>query len=432
MTATRGAGGPIAERPGGRPRTAAGGEPHDGQLSARWPALYVSGEGERRATWLELFFDLVFVLAIAELADYLHDHLTLAGVVGFVLLSLPVWLVWSNFSYYADLFDVGGPLYRLAMLAAMLASIALAVSIPGALDGSSASFAGAYVALRVLLVGLYAWAWRRVEEARPVAAPHIAGFLAGALIWAASLLLGEPARYWAWGLGLLVELATPVLGQLRVLASAPVQRSHLPERFGLFTIIVLGESIVVTGLGVSSTAWAPESVLIGALGFVIVGCLWWLYFDHVLDASAVERAFTNGVRELLAGFGWAYGHLAIWMALAATAVGIELAISGATAAALDGGARAVLCGGVAVYLLAMTALHPLYTQPLSPGVLAARLGAAAVVVALAIMGGILAPIAFVGLLAVALGGLTALEVEGARRPAASLGNSDPGGGWHQP
>lgn len=284
VTATRGSRGPITGRLGGRPGTA-GGERRGGRLSAGWPALYASGEGERRATWLELFFDLVFVLAIAELADYLHHHLTPAGFAGFVLLSLPVWLVWSNFSYHADLFDVGGPLYRLAMLAAMLGSIALAVNIPGALDGRSAGFAGAYVALRVLLIVLYAWAWRRVEEARPVAVAHIVGFLAGALIWASSLLLLPPARYWAWGLGLLVEFATPVLAQLRVLEAAPVQRSHLPERFGLFTIIVLGESIVVTGLGVSGTAWATESVLIGTLGFAVVGCLWWLYFDHVLDAE---------------------------------------------------------------------------------------------------------------------------------------------------
>lgn len=172
---------------------------------------------------------------------------------------------------------------------------------------------------------------------------------------------------------------------------------------------MLGESIVVTGLGVSGTAWATESVLIGTLGFAVVGCLWWLYFDHVLDASAVERAFTNGVRELLAGFAWAYGHLAIWIGLAATAVGIELAISGTTAAALDGGTRAALCGGVAVYLLAITALHPLFPQPLPAGALAARLGVAVLVVALAIVGGALAPAAVVGLLTLALAGLTGFE-----------------------
>jgi low temperature requirement protein LtrA len=429
MATTRGSRGPITGR--FRARPGAGGARRGGRAPNRF-ALYASGEGERHATWLELFFDLVFVLAIAELAGYLHDHLTVAGALGFVLLSLAVWLIWSNFSYHADLFDVDGPLYRVAMLAAMLLSIALAVSIPEAFDGRSAGFAGAYVALRVLLVGLWAWAWRRVEVARPVAARHLGGFLAGAVVWAASLLFPEPARYWVWGLGLLVEMATPVLAQLGVLAAPPIQRSHLPERFGLFTIIVLGESIVVTGLGVSDTAWATESVLVATLGFAVVACLWWLYFDHVLDAAAVQRAFTNGVRELLTGFAWAYGHLAIYIGLGAAAVGIELAIDGTAAATLEGGARSAISGGVALYLLAITALNPLSPRPVPWSASAARLGVALLIVGLAIVGGALSPTAFVGLLALALAGLTVLEVvrggrtaggPGPRRPA----SGEPGG-----
>jgi low temperature requirement protein LtrA len=95
---------------------------------------------------LEHFFDLVFVLAIAELAHYLHDHLTPGGFLGFAFLFLPVWLVWSNFSYYADLYDVDGPLYRVTMRVTMLFSIALAVNIHGALDGGSVGFATSYVA----------------------------------------------------------------------------------------------------------------------------------------------------------------------------------------------------------------------------------------------------------------------------------------------
>ncbi len=163
--------------------------------SARCPSLYATTEEERHATWLELFFDLVFVLTIAELAHYLHDHLTVGGFLGFAFLFLPVWLVWSNFSYYADLFDVDSPFYWVTMLAAMLFSISLAVNVHGALDGGSTGFAASYVALRVLLVGLYAWAWRYVEETRALAAWHIAGFSAGALIWGVSLLVPEPARY---------------------------------------------------------------------------------------------------------------------------------------------------------------------------------------------------------------------------------------------
>jgi low temperature requirement protein LtrA len=384
---------------------------------AKRPTLYAPREGGgRHATWLELFFDLVFVLAIAELAHYLHDHLTVGGFLGFAFLFLPVWLVWSNFSYYADLFDVDSPFYRVAMLAAMLFSIALAVNVHDALDGGSAGFAAAYVALRVLLIALYAWTWRYVEETRALAAWHIAGFSAGALIWGASLLVPEPACYWMWGLGLLVEMATPVLAQFLVLEEAPIQRSHVPERFGLFTIVVLGESVLVTGVGVSDTEWAAGSVAVAVLGFAAVGCLWWLYFDHVIDESAVEHAFTHGVRELLVGFSWAYGHLAIYIGLAATAVGIEFAIGGATEPTLGSGARGALCGGVALYLLAVSVLHPLSPQPFPKEALAVRLGVAAFALILVFLGSVLSPFMLLGLLALALVGLTVFEVAWVGQP----------------
>ena len=251
----------------------------------------------------------MFVLAIAELARYLHDHLTVGGFLGFFFLFVPEWGTWMGYTYYADLFEVDGPAYRVTMLAAVLVSIALAVSVHEALDGGSSGFVVAYVALRMLLVGLSAWAWRYAREVRPQCARYVAGFSAGAVVRAVSLLVPEPARYGLWVIGILVvEIATPFFVQLTVLEELPFQVSHLPERLGLFTIIVLGESIVVTGLGVADTEWAAGSVVVAALGFIVVGCLWWLYFDRV-DESAVERAYTGGVRELLIGFAWAYGHL---------------------------------------------------------------------------------------------------------------------------
>jgi low temperature requirement protein LtrA len=166
--------------------------------------------GERRATWLELFFDLVFVVAIAALAVFLHDHLTLSGFLGFSLLLVPVGWAWMSFAYYADQFDTDDTLFRVVMLVAMLASGALAVNVGGPLEGSSIGFVVANVLLRVLLIGLYAWAWRNAIEARPMSARYATGFSVGTLIWLSSLLAPEPLRYGLWAL--LVEMGTPVLG----------------------------------------------------------------------------------------------------------------------------------------------------------------------------------------------------------------------------
>jgi low temperature requirement protein LtrA len=389
---------------------------------ANRPTLYaLHREGGRHATWLELFFDLVFVLAIAELTHYLHDHLSVGGFLGFVFLLVPVWGTWMGYTYYADLLDVDGLAYRMAMLAAMLLSIALAVSVYGALDGGSTSFVAAYVALRMLLVGLYAWAWRHAREVRPLCARYAVGFSAGALVWAVSLLVPEPARYGLWVLGIIVvEVATPFFVQLTVLEELPVQVSHLPERLGLFTIIVLGESIVVTGLGVADTEWAAGSVVVAAMAFAAVGCLWWLYFDRV-DESAVERAYTGGVRELLIGFAWAYGHLFVYAGLATTAVGIELAIGEATDVSLGGGTRAALCGGVALFLLAITIVHPLSPLPFPKSTVVARLAVATFALALAVAGTALSPPILVGLLALALAGLTAFEVAWIGQPGKEPG-----------
>jgi len=149
--------------------------------------------------------------------------------------------------------------------------------------------------------------------------------------------------------------------------------------------------VLVTGVGVSDTEWAAGSVAVAVLGFAAVGCLWWLYFDHVIDESAVEHAFTHGVRELLVGFSWAYGHLAICIGLAATAVGIEFAIGGAMDPTLEGSARAALCGGIGLYLLAVSILHPLSPQPFPTMALAARLAVSAFALTLVFAGGALSP-----------------------------------------
>jgi len=373
----------------------------------RRPTLYVARDGARHATWLELFFDLVFVLAIAELAHLLHDDPTPGGFLRFAVLFVPVWWAWSGFTYYADLFDVDGPIYRVAILVAMFGSIALALNVHDAFDGESFDFAATYAALRALLVGLYAWAWRHAGVARRICSQHIVGYGLGAVLWAASLLVPEPSRYALWGVALLIELATPVVIQYGLTHGQP-QDSHLPERYGLFTLVVLGESVVVTGTGLADADWAAGAIVVAAAGFTAVGCLWWLYFDQV-DEAMLERPYPGRRRGLLIGFGWAYGHLGIFATLAATAVGVQLAIEEAARADLTGGARAALGGGIACSLAVITALRALSPPPPEARVVAARLAAAAAVLALAAAGAALAPPVLATLVTTTLVALTAFE-----------------------
>jgi low temperature requirement protein LtrA len=252
-----------------------------------------------------------------------------------------------GFAYYADLFDVDGPAYRVTLLGAMLLSMAVAVTLPEALQGGAAAFAGAYAALRAVLVGLYLWARRAAPPARRLAARYAGAFALGVLLWLASLLVPAPVRYALWVASLLVELTAPYLIQRDFLREGPVHTSHFPERLGLFTMLVLGESVVVTGTAVSGTAWDAGAALTAALGFVAVACLWRLYFDRV-DEAAVERAYSRGGRELRRGFAWAYGHLFVYAGLAAMAVGNAMAIAAAVGPGTGGGAGAGAAVGAAL------------------------------------------------------------------------------------
>ena len=386
-----------------------------GRAPRRAPRLRVGEEGDRHATWTELFFDLVFVVAIAALAHLLHDDLSFGGFLGFALLSVPVGWTWMSFAYYSDQYDTDDALFRVAMLMAMLVSAALALSVEGALGGESAGFVVANVALRVLLVCLYAWAWRNAVEARPMAARYGTGFSIGAGIWLLSLLVPDPLRYALWALALLIEMGTPVLGYSTI-RSVPGHASHMPERFGLFTILVLGESIIILAAGVADTEWRPVSALVAAGGFAVAACLWWLYFDHV-DEEAISQSFTSGAVGVVRSHIWGYGHLAVWAGIAAASVGMEFAIVKTSEPALAAGPRVALCGGVALYLLAVGAVQRATPSSLDNSVLAARLAAAAFTLALIPAGAYLSPPVLVGLLALTLVALTIFEANRPQRRA---------------
>ena len=379
----------------------------------RLPRLGGGGGVRRHATWLELFFDLVFVLAIAELAGVLHEDTSPAGIKHFALLFVPVWWLWMGFSYYADQFDSeeepDSPAFRVTMLAAMLGTVVLAVTVHDALAGGSAWFAATYGTLRVLLTGLYVSAGRHVPEARALCGRYATGFAVGAALWLGSLAAPGDWRYLVWAVALVIEIATPVVAYFTT-PTVPAQQSHMPERFGLFTLIVLGEAIVVVGSGLAeSTAWAWRSTSVGVCGFVIAACLWWIYFDRV-DDEAISRAVSDGgYRALARSFVYGYNHLFIYAGIAATAVGMELAIAEAAHGGLTGGARAVGGGGIAVYLVALAASQRASSRGLPGRVFGARLVVAAAVSGLAVLGDELDPPVLSGLVALALVGLTTFE-----------------------
>jgi low temperature requirement protein LtrA len=372
----------------------------------RWrvpPRLRTTAEGaeERHATWLELFFDLVFVLAIAQLSHELVVDHSAEGFLRFVGLFVPVWVAWQGYSFYADRFDTDDLLFRLAYFAAMLAIAVMSVLIEDVARGeASVAFAFSYVVLRSIMLALYARAWRAVPLARPLIRFYGTGYGLSVLVWLASIGVDTPARYVLWGVGLAVDLSLPPLAT-GTHQRVPTSGRHAAERWALFTMIVLGESVVVVALGTAGTEWNLASATAALLGAVSVVAVWWLYFDR--QESVALRGGTPNVVI------YSYAHLPLLMGLAATSAGLALLLERAGDDTLGTGSTAAYVGGVVVFLLSLIAARWVtVTGPIRVGV-SLKLGAAALLAGLIAIQGALPPLVVAGVLAAALVALVVAE-----------------------
>lgn len=312
-------------------------------------------EEARHATWLELFFDLVFVFAIAELAHLLHSDLSWSVIAGFAGLFVPVWWLWIDFSYYADQFDIDHGFYRLVMLGVMLGLVIMALTIHDVLQGHSENFAIIYSALRLIIIWLYVQAWRFVPPSRELTARYGISFSIAFALWVASIVTPEPIRFWLWAIALAIEISNGPITYLTI-RTVPRQNSHMDERFGLFVIIVLGEAIISVGTGVSETDWQWASVLTGVGGFLLAVSLWWMYFERA-DETTINRALQGGKWDLLKSYIYGYSHLLVFMGIVATGIGTQFAIEAASGQSFGLEERTVLCGGLALFLIGVTALQ---------------------------------------------------------------------------
>jgi low temperature requirement protein LtrA len=353
-------------------------------------------EQSRHATWLELFFDLVFVVAVSQLAHNLSADVSIQGFLGFVFLFLPVWWSWIGATFYANRFDVDDAGHRVLTAVQMLAIASMAVNIHHGLDKSSVGFALSYVIVRLMLVFQYLRAAIHLPQARGLACRYAIGFAIAAAFWLVSVFVPIPARFFLWMLGLLVDFATPLTSvklQTRLLPNF----EHLPERFGLFTIIVLGEAIIAVVNGIAEQNWNLPSVIAAALGFSIAFSLWWIYFENV-GGSALRSAPTE--RRVSTLQVWLYGHLPLVIGLAGTGVGVEHIIKSQQNIALVASERWLLCGSVALCLAALAVLHRTGVIFRCKVRYKYRSGASIVLLVIALAGEPLLPTMVVGLVAI--------------------------------
>jgi low temperature requirement protein LtrA len=318
------------------------------------PPRLRTGEKERSATRLELFFDLAYVLVVAELALTFSKDLTLHGAALFAGLFAVTWWSWVTMTLYANRFDTNDVIYRLAKLGGAAAAAGMAASAPEAVGTKATLFALAYLATRILLLALYGRAYRHVPDARTTIVIYLIGTGVSAALWAASLAVPGNARYVMWAVGVIVEALAPVVATRRG-GGVPLHVEHLPERFGLFVILVLGESIASVVMGVHDTEWKPMSIAVALLAFLTVAALWWNYFD--LGGAAGKRKLVDDGEDQESGVAdaYVYGHLPLMLGLATVAVGIEQFILHPYTE-LATGARWSLIGGAALFFMGTAAV----------------------------------------------------------------------------
>ena len=314
-------------------------------------------EAHRVSTPLELLFDLVFVVAVAQAASELHHGLAeghaISAIVSFAMVFFAIWWAWMNFTWFASAYDTDDVPYRLAVFVQLTGALILAAGVPQAFEEHDFGVVTVgYIVMRLALVGQWLRAAR--SDAHRSATPY--RFAIGVSILQAGwlALLAVPVAWQPIGFVSLViaELIVPVWAERA--AGTTWHPGHIAERYGLFTIIVLGESILSASLAMQSAIQTGdvngELAPIIAGGLLIVLSMWWLYFD---------RPIHDLLTSTRTAFVWGYGHLLIFASAAAVGAGLAVSIDRATQHAEIGALGAGLAVAVpaAIYLTCLWALH---------------------------------------------------------------------------
>jgi len=280
-------------------------------------------ESPRAATPLELLFDLCFVVAIAQaaaqLAHGIEENHTVAALVGFAMVFFAIWWAWMNFTWFASAYDVDDVPYRLLVLLQMAGALILAAGVPAALNDYDFTIATVgYAVMRIPQVLQWLRAAREHPEGRVTARRYALGIAVVQLLWIGRLFVPGVAAFVLFGLLAVAELAVPAWAErTRPTGWHP---EHIAERYGLFTIIGLGEVILAATVAFQGSMTAGislELVLLGVGGLLLMFGIWWVYF-----LGGDEHGFDS----LRTALTWGYGHYFVFGAIAALGAGLEVAV----------------------------------------------------------------------------------------------------------
>jgi low temperature requirement protein LtrA len=316
-----------------------------------------AARGERRhATWLELFFDLVFVALFSQLAAHLVDDLRLTAALGALGLFAPAWWAWVSYTASTNLFGEAGPGHRALILATMACLLVMIGGITKAFDGDPALYAGGFAASRAVLLVLAATWHARTPDAKPPVGSYLC-YSTSMVLFLVSIPVGEPVAYVLWGIALVVEVAVRFREQSTAHhdpAMPPLDADLLVERFGLIVMVALGEGVAGVGAEIAGTGGSAGALYAAIAGFGILAALWWWYFDFATETIAAGYRRRPDRTFAIARDVHVLGHYVLVGAVVAAAAALRPIIeadAASTAASRD--AVLLVCAALAVVVLTL-------------------------------------------------------------------------------
>jgi low temperature requirement protein LtrA len=322
------------------------------------PRLRTKDEGERPTSWLEFFFDLVFVVAVDQVARRLEHDVTGHGTLVYFALYGPVWWAWVGFVIYTDRFGTDDITDRLMTLVQIGAALVIAAAAMHATAERAASFAIAYGVFRLILAARYALAAHYVREARTESSRESIGFALAGLIWLLSAAVPAPWRFWMWGAGFAIDLLTPFASP-RMHRIVPPDPHHIEERFGTFINISLGVGFVSLVEAMRDQAWSGALLATAALSLFIGFSIWWGYFDTLDQAPIAEVRKSDRAVPYKT---WIFAQFPLAAGVAAAGVAVGSLAREADAGVLEGSLRWLVCGMVALCYVAHAIVHIAYAK----------------------------------------------------------------------
>ncbi len=277
---------------------------------------------ERRTSWLELFFDLILVVVVAEVAHILSEDISWKSVGSFILLFIPAWWVWLGNTVYTERFEANDIGQRLATFLMMLPLAGMAYFAHHGTTTTANGFALSYATARIILILLWSRGAYYDHRMLPTVTRYNIGFTLSVVLFISSTFVDTPYKFILWIAGLFCDLFAP-LTTIKFRKDLPkYSSSRMPERFGLFTIIVLGEAVVSIVRGASSVhSLTMQTAIAAAIAMFVVFNLWAIYFDQIMPGKAKYGTLT--------GFAWSYAHMLLMMSIVALSAGVTHFISSA-------------------------------------------------------------------------------------------------------